>query len=114
MDRAVLSEDITQIDAHAECHAAAIGKTGILDAQHFLQFNGTLDRIDGTCKLYQEAVAGGANDVPIELNKVGLDNPCPQLSQTVERTFFIRRHEPRIAGYVSGQNSRKPTSLPLQ
>ena len=59
IDAVILVKNIPQIDADAKLHASMVGQFTVFGLQCALDFNGTVDGIQGTAKFCQNVVAGG-------------------------------------------------------
>jgi hypothetical protein len=70
---------------------------------------GALDGLDHTGKLGQEPVAHELYDAATTLGDLWLYEFPPEGLEALKCATFICTHKTRIADYISGENSGKPT-----
>ena len=85
------------------------GTTVLLSAMRRLDFGRASQRIDDAGELDQQAVAGGLDDAAAVFGDFRIDQLGAQRLEPCERPFFVRTHQPRIAGHIGGEDRGEPT-----
>jgi hypothetical protein len=76
-DVAVLDDDVTDIDAHAEFDAAPRRHRGVAGDHLALHLDRAPHRVDDTGELDEETVAGGFDDAAAMLGDLGIAELAP-------------------------------------
>ena len=106
-----LGDDVAQIDADAETHAAVLGQGVVERLQRALHRHRAGDRLDDAGELGQHAVAGGVDNTAPVIGDAILENPAVAV-QGRHRGVIVLAHQAGIAGHVGAQNGGE-LALPL-
>ena len=104
MDVAVLDNDVAEVHTDPESDPLFFRCPGIALDHLLLHGNRASDRFDDGRELDQNAIAGGLDDATAMLGDFGIDELTADRMQCRESTLFVRAHQPRIAGDISGQD----------
>jgi len=100
-----LGDDVAEIDPNAEPDPPVFGHIGFMVEHCALGFYRAAYSIQYARKFHQHAVAGGLDDAPMVLGDLRIDELVAQRVETFEGAFFVRSHQPRVAGDIGGRGS---------
>src|SRR6516165_3489364 len=103
-----LGDDVAEIDPNAEPDPPVFGHIGFMVEHCALGFYRAAYSIQYAPKFHQHAVAGGLDDAPMVLGDLRIDELVAQRVETFEGDFFVRSHQPRVAGDIGGEDRCKP------
>jgi hypothetical protein len=95
-----LLDDVAQMNANPEDDAAILGHAGVALDHSVLNFDGAAHRVDDTAKLYDRAVAGPLDDVPVMNRNSRIDQVASERPQPRQNPVLIGSGKPRIADDV--------------
>ena len=107
IDPGLVVDDVTQVDADAEPHAARLGHRLVARRHDGLDLDRALGRVDHARELGQDAVAGGVDDAAAVAADQRQDHRLVRL-EVVDRRGLVLAHEPAVAGDVGGKNGGEP------
>ena len=106
-DVAVLDNYVTLVDADPKIDAA-LGRKHTVSLRHLrLYLAGTVQRVDGASEFGQEAVARGLDDSAVMGGDARIDQLSANGSQSPKGALFVGANQPRVPGYISGENGGK-------
>src|SRR5262249_2266618 len=98
---------VADIDPHPELDPLVGGDISIPAVHPALDIHGTAHRLHDGRELDQDAVTRGFyNPAPMESHG-RVDQLAAQLAEALQRAFLVHAGQPRIAGYVGGQDGGK-------
>ena len=107
VDPGLVVDDVAQVDADAEEHAARFGHPLVARRHDGLDLDRALGRVDHAGELGQDAVAGGIDDPTAVTADQGQNHGLMPLEIT-DRRRLVLPHEAAVAGDVGGEDGGEP------
>ncbi len=98
-----VDDDVAEIDAHAELHAAVLGHVLVCFRNEVLNGERAAHGLDGACELGDEAVAGSAEDAALMVAD-GLADDVAVGRQRADGSFLVLAHQPAVVGDIRRKN----------
>jgi hypothetical protein len=103
-DIVVIDDDVTDVDADAKFDPVVVRHGRVLLGHPALDLYGASDRIHGTSKLDQDAIAGRLDDPAAIGGDGGTDERFPDSLEPSQRAFLIYAHETAVPGDIRCQH----------
>ena len=107
VDPGLVVDDVAQVDADAEEHAARLGYPLVAGRHDGLDLDRALGRVDHAGELGQDAVARGVDDAAAVAADQRQDHRLVPL-EVADRRGLVLPHEPAVAGDVGREDGGEP------
>src|SRR5262249_21702070 len=97
-------DDVAEIDADPQLHAAVLGKRGVARLHALLHLDGALHGVDDAGEFDQHAVAHQLDETAAVFCEQRLEHLPAPLAKHGPRPGLVLAHEPAVADHVGGQN----------
>jgi hypothetical protein len=104
IDIALLDDHVTQVYPDAKSEPPILRLPDVIPCYLRLKVQSTFRRFYSARKLSKKAIACTLHDASAVFSYGGLNHARHKRYEPGVRPFFVRVHQPRIAGYVSGEN----------
>ena len=107
VDAGLVVDDVAQVDADAELHAARLGHPLVARRHDGLDLDPALSRVDYARELGQDAIPRGVDDAAAVAADQRQDRRLVPL-EVADRRGLVLSHEAAVAGDVGGENGGEP------
>src|SRR5215472_5258030 len=107
----VFDDHVTQIDPNPEVNTIIHLDAGVPSIYCLLDLDRTPHSIDDTGKFDQQAIPCGLDDPSMVLGDFGINEFATQSFEALKGAFFVRPHQPRVTGNISGKDRGETAGL---